>query len=174
MPVYHLEIRKFPRAVTLYNQTGTQVGAILLQWVQDRVIELDDQKWNPLEATITVLESPPIPVDQLSMGRGWRTAQREGTDVTERVLSEARGALADGSAGVGPAAGTPGPSAVVPQTPAAGPDPLALGVELAGLLGSDAVRLLSAWRAVVARTGGLTPSESLALAEGELQAGEDR
>jgi hypothetical protein len=171
MPVYHLEIRKFPKALTLYNQTGAQVGAILLQWVQDRIIELDDQKWNPLEATITVLEGPPIPVDQLSMGRGWRTAQREGTDVTERVLAEARGALADGSAGAGTAAvATSAPAAAAPQ----GPDPLALGVELAGLLGSDAVRLLSAWRAVVARTGGLAPSESLALAERELQAGEDR
>ncbi len=175
MPVYHLEIRKFPKALTLYNQTGTQIGAILLQWVQDRVIELDDQKWNPLEATIVVLEGPPIPVDQLSMGRGWRTAQREGTDVTERVLAEARGALADGSAGLGPAAAaTSAPAATAPRTPAGGPDPLALGVELAGLLGSDAVRLLSAWRAVVARTGGLAPSESLALAERELQAGEDR
>jgi hypothetical protein len=47
-------------------------------------------------------------------------------------------------------------------------DPLALGVELAGLLGADPARLLAAWRGVAARSSGLAPSESLALAEREL------
>lgn len=177
MPVYHLEIRKFPKALTRFNQTGQQVGAIVLLWVQERILDLDDQKWSPHEATLTILEGPAIPLEGLSMGRGWRTAQREGTDVTERILAEARQALAEGAAGLataapGQRATAPAPLTVAPgmspSTPA--PDALALGVELAGLLGPDAVRLLAAWRDVTARTGGLAPSESLALAERELRA----
>jgi hypothetical protein len=61
--------------------------------------------------------------------------------------------------------------------PPAAPDTLAGNGEhdsasaavLAGLLGAEAERLLAAWRAVAARTGGLAPSESLALAERELR-----
>lgn len=178
MPVYHLEIRKFPKALTRYNQTGAQIGAIVLQWVQGYVLDLDDQKWRPEEATITILEGPSIPLDQLSMGRGWRTAQRDGEDVTQRILAEARQALADGSAGAataqgGVAASPPAAAAPAGTPPAATSDPLALGVELAGLLGADAVRLLAAWRGVASRTGGLAPSESLALAERELRAEDD-
>jgi hypothetical protein len=48
-------------------------------------------------------------------------------------------------------------------------DQLALGVELASLLGPDASRLLAAWREVAARASGLSPSESLALAERQLR-----
>ena len=103
------------------------------------------------------------------MGRGWPTAQREGEDVTERVLSEAREALRAAAA----APTTPNGQTVAPPGATAGPrrGPLALGVELAGLLGPEAGRLLAAWRAVAARSAGLAPSESLALAERELAAG---
>jgi len=48
-------------------------------------------------------------------------------------------------------------------------DQLALGVELAAVLGPDATRLLAAWREVASRASGLTPSESLALAERQLR-----
>jgi hypothetical protein len=116
------------------------------------------------------------------MGRGWSTAQREGTDVTERVLGEARQALADGSAhgapggassdaaGVAPPEAQPGddyPSRAGSPAPEPAPQPAA-AAEIAGLLGPEPERLLAAWRGVTARTGGLAPSESLALAEREL------
>jgi hypothetical protein len=48
-------------------------------------------------------------------------------------------------------------------------DQLALGVELAAVLGPDAARLLAAWREVAGRASGLAPSESLALAERQLR-----
>jgi len=198
-PTYHVELRDFPRACTQFNQSGAQVGAIAIPWVQDRVFEVAGEKWAPYASTITIIEGPPIPLGGISMGRGWRTAQREGTDVTERVLGEARGALADGSAvaqtgaETGPAQGAPG-AAQAHGTPAsaepspdypslagsAGAEPRApeagaedVPIELAALLGADAARLLAAWRRVASRTDGLAPSESLALAEREL-AREDR
>jgi hypothetical protein len=175
--VYHLELRRFPKSLTRYNLSGAEVGAIVLPWVQERVIELDEQKWSPHEATITILEGPSIPIERLSMGRGWRTAQREGRDVTELVLAEARQAIADGSAPAGPAGGEGAPvrregqalAREGGQMPSAG-DPLELAVELGALLGEHPARLLSAWRAVAARASGLTPSATLALAERELGA----
>jgi hypothetical protein len=48
-------------------------------------------------------------------------------------------------------------------------DPLTLGVQIAALLGPDAVRLLDAWRGAAVGTPGLAPSESLALAEQALR-----
>jgi hypothetical protein len=187
MPTYHLELRKFPKTLSRFNQSGQQIGAIVLPWIQERILDIDGEKWAPYESTITIIEGPEIPVDRLSMGRGWRTAQREGTDVTDRILGEARQALADGGATAADAPATPVgstsssqdtqpaedyPSAASDATPAAqGPidsDHLALGVQLGGLLGADPVGLLAAWREVAGRSSGLAPSESLALAEREL------
>jgi hypothetical protein len=95
------------------------------------------------------------------MGRGWRAAQRESQDVTERVLAAARQAA---TVPAQPPAERP-PDAALPA------DPLVLGVQLAALLGDDPARLLAAWRAVVTRSSGLAPSESLALAEREVARG---
>jgi hypothetical protein len=197
MTSYHVEIREFPRNVNRFNMSGQEIGAILLAWAQERVFELGDQRWNPQTAEITVLEGPEIPVSSLSLGRGWPTAMREGQDVTERVIAEAREAIVDGSvarAAQG-AEAFEAPGAAEPSAPAqtapveAEPPPLdeasgeaalaaveepevdelALGVELAALLGPEASRLLAAWREVAGRAKGLSPSETLALAERQVR-----
>jgi hypothetical protein len=102
------------------------------------------------------------------MGRGWRAAQRNSEDVTDAVLAAAREALAAAAT-----ASAPGPASSASSQPvgaaAALADPLALGVELASLLGEDPGRLLAAWREVASRSTGLSPSESLALAERDIR-----
>jgi hypothetical protein len=168
MANYHLELRQFPRNFTRFNLTGAEIGTIALTWAQERMLTIDDEKWSPAEATMIILEGPTIPIERLSMGRGWPTALRESEDVTERVLAEARVAMRESSAPAAPN-GTSGAPSGVPAHPDV--DPLALGVELGGLLGAEPSRLLAAWRAVAARSSGLAPSESLALAERELGAG---
>ncbi len=165
MAHYHLEMRQFPRNFTRFNLTGPEIGTVALTWAQERMLTIDGEKWSPAEATMIIIEGPAIPIERLSMGRGWPTALREGEDVTERVLSEARQAIREPQAAA--AAAPPVPNGV----PSSGADPLALGVELGGLLGSEPGRLLAAWRAVAARSSGLAPSESLALAERELASG---
>jgi len=192
MSKYHVEVREFPRNVNRFNMSGQEVGAVLVAWAQERVFELGGQRWNPQSAEMTVIEGPEIPVSGLSMGRGWPAALREGLDVTERVLGEARAAIVDGSvariaqaqeaeelAGAqAPDAATEAAAAAIDEgageaavaavgSPAA--DELALGVELAALLGGEAPRLLAAWREVAARASGLSPSETLALAERQLR-----
>jgi hypothetical protein len=178
--VYHVELRQFPHNVCHFNMTAAQLDATVVDaWARDQWIELGDRKWSPHQARLTVIESPYIPVEELSMGRGWRTAQREGQDVTERVLAAARekiahraqaSSLADSMSasagrGHGDAAGTPLDRVADAEVP--GADLLAdsLGLELLGRLGAEAVPLDSAWALAGARHPEYTASECLALAE---------
>jgi hypothetical protein len=158
--MYHVELRQFPHNLNRFNLDSRELGFIVVPWVREKVVDLGERKWSPHEARLTILEGPRLAVEELSMGRGWRAAQHESEDVTERILDEARAAMDAAAA----AAAAPAPVPV----PAALSDPLALGVALASLLGSDPEGLLSAWREIAARAPGLSPSESLALAEREI------
>jgi hypothetical protein len=170
--MYHLELRKFPKRVRRFNMSGQEIGVVLLEWVRERVVELGEQKWRPEETEITVLEGPEVPVGEMSLARGWRRAEREGRDVTEQVLAEAREHSSGGDARE-PVTGDPAASAAASviggAEPATGADGMALAMQLGSLLGPDAARLMETWRAVRAREPDLTPSEALAAAERELR-----
>jgi hypothetical protein len=160
--MYHVELRQFPHNLLRFNLDAADLGRIVWPWVHEKALELDERKWSPHQARLTILEGPHLALEELSMGRGWRTAERESTDVTERILEEARAAMAAEGAAPRPARPTaPGEAGELL-------DPLALGVALASLLGPDPAGLLAAWREIVARAPGLSPSESLALAEREI------
>jgi hypothetical protein len=182
--MYHLELRHFPHSAWRFNLTEQELAAILQPWVREQAVDVGERKWSPHLAKLTILEGPKLDVAELSMGRGWRSAQRQSEDVTERALDAARETLTAtpaltatptprGVSGEAPA-GVDAPPAGAPSAPAvsAGPgpaagvdDPVALGVQLAALLGSDPMALLEAWRAAAAGSPGLPPSDSLALAE---------
>jgi hypothetical protein len=163
--MFHIELRQFPHNHSRFNLSEEELRALVDPWVRERWVEMGERKWNCNQAKLTILEGPQLAVQQLSMGRGWRTAQREGEDVTERLLAAARSAIQQA------------PQApVLAGTQAAGMgaggvlgDPLALGVQIASLLGPDATRLLEAWRTAAVATPGLAPSESLARAEQQLR-----
>jgi hypothetical protein len=157
--MYHLELRQFPHNVCRFNLSEPELAAVTAPWAREQIVDFGERKWSPQQARLTILEGPRLASEDLTMGRGWRTAQRQGQDVTDRVLAAARDAAAAQHR-----------AAAAPVAPGMA-DPLALGVQLASLLGEDAARLLDAWRGVVARSAGLSPSESLALAEREIAAG---
>jgi hypothetical protein len=163
--VYHLQLRQFPHNLCRFNLTDAQLRPVIEPWAHDHWVELDDRKWNPYQAKLTILEGPELPVQQLSMGRGWRNAQRGSRDVTERVLAAARQA-----SGTEPSAPDPGPTSASPQ-PASVTSPEvalladSLALELLSLLERDAVPLSQAWRLAQARLPDRAASESLALAE---------
>jgi hypothetical protein len=191
--MYHVELRHFPHSAWRFNLSDQDLRAVVEPWIREQAVDFGERKWSPHLARLTILEGPKLEVQQISMGRGWRTAQRQSEDVTERVLTSARDALRQlaGGGGVGPAS-VPAPgasaatgageeatggatptSAIVDPTVAAGTgpmnDPVALGVQLAALLGPDAMGLLEAWRAAAAASPGLPPSDTLALAERALR-----
>jgi hypothetical protein len=168
--MYHVELRQFPHNLCRFNLTEQDLRALLAPWVLDKPLELGERKWSPHQAMLTVLEGPRLELQQLSMGRGWRAAQRDSEDVTSRVIAAATAAMAataperPAQAPPGPAQAAPGPSADASLLA----DPLALGVQLAALLGGDPALLLAAWRQASAGNPGLAPSETLALAEAAL------
>lgn len=168
--MFHIELREGVNNYNHFNVDAPELGAIVETWVRDKPVELGERRWSPYQAKLRILEGPHLPIESLSMGRGWRTAERESEDVTARIFAEATQALMVAPSAP-PAPGAAAPAASAP--PQGLEDPLALGVALASLLGPDAARLLAAWREVATRSTGLSPSESLALAERDIGASSD-
>jgi len=176
--VYHLELRQFPHNLCRFNLQEGELRELAALWVREPYVEIERQKWLPHQAKLVILEGPEIPVTQLSMGRGWPTALRQGTDVTDRVLAAARegaaapapGAAAHGAAAHGAAPGHP-PAAPQPAPPPAAAPPEAtlladsLGLELMGLLGASPAPLSAAWRLAARRHPERSPGQCLELAE---------
>jgi len=163
--MYHLQLRQFPHNLCRFNLTEAELRLVVEPWAHDHWVELGERKWSPYQAKITILEGPQMPVQQLSMGRGWRNAERSGQDVTERLLVAAKQAPANE-----PSAPLEAPSAIS-QPPATGPssEPTlladSLGLELLSLLEDASAPLSQAWSLAQARLPDRTASESLALAE---------
>ena len=156
--MYHIQLRQFPNNMCHFNMTERELLETVVEgWARGQWIEMGERKWNPHQAKLTVLEGPEIPVEQLSVGRGWPKAQHEGEDVTERMVAQAKQASQ-------PAMASQTAPALLVAPPAGG-----LTDQLLPLLGADPASLLSAWRLTVERRPELTPSESLALAEATLK-----
>jgi hypothetical protein len=185
VPSYHIELRQFPHNACHFNLTAEQLSATVVEpWARERWIEMGELKWNPHKARLTVLEGPHIPVDELSMGRGWRTAQREGRDVTAHLLAAARERVGGddartpsltGGTGEGYAAGEAaraesGAVAGGLGSPAGGVAEMglladSLGLELLGQLAGEGTPLRTAWALAAARHAERTAGECLVLAE---------
>ena len=158
--MFHIELRQFPHNMCHFNMTEQELFETVVDgWAREQWIELGDRKWNPHQSKLIVLEGPPIPVEQLSMGRGWPTAQRQGEDVTERVIARAKQA-AQPEVAPRAAAAAPAGSSTDQQ----------LQQQLQQLLGDDPAALLQAWRLAAERRPELAPSAALALAERTLSA----
>ena len=93
--MFHVELRQFPHQARAFNLTREELSArIVAPWVSGRPIELDERRWSPERARLTIYEAPRLPANQLGMGRGWGNVTRAGEDVTGKVLTEASAALA--------------------------------------------------------------------------------
>jgi len=99
--MYHVELRQFPHNLCRFNLDEHELRAIAERWAREQWVALGDRKWDPHQARLTILEGPEIAPDQLTMGRGWRAAERSGEDVTGRVLAAARARLAGAPAAAG-------------------------------------------------------------------------
>jgi len=89
--VYHVELRQFPHVARVFNLTRDELDArFVLPWVGGAMVELDDRRWAPERSKLTILKGPALRPDELGMGRGWTSAMRSGTDVTDALITEAR------------------------------------------------------------------------------------
>ena len=160
--MFHIELRQFPHKAWRFNLDEPELRAVAIPWAREEWIEFGERKWNPHEAEMTILEGPELEAQEMSLGRGWRVAQRRSEDITERVLATVKQADAEAAR-----ARELAPAAAGAQAPAAAAlsDPLALGVQLASLLGAQPAQLLAAWQRAAASSPASSPSETLAAAE---------
>src|ERR1700678_4434747 len=122
--MYHVELRQFPHNMCRFNLDDRALAAILDPWIQRRMVEFGERKWHPEQTRLRILEGPSIPITQLTMGRGWRTAERQGTDVTDRLLAEAeQGAAAAQASASGESASPPGSASAGPSNVAGSDGP---------------------------------------------------
>lgn len=92
--VYHVELRQFPHTTVSFNLSREQLDdRILGPWVAGRAVELNERRWSPEKARITIVEGPPLELEAIGLGRGWANAVRAGEKVTDELLAEARSAL---------------------------------------------------------------------------------
>jgi hypothetical protein len=135
--VFHVELRRFPHVARLFNLEAEELQArIVGPWIRGAAVEVEDRRWTPDRARLTIYEGPPIAAEDRGLGRGWSTVTRAGENVTARVI-EAAGAQ-------------------MPRTPAikrallASPGPVSLHEipSLAGTPGRPSERLAVAEQAV--------------------------
>jgi hypothetical protein len=112
--VYHVELRQFPHVARVFNLSRDELESRFLSpWVGGAIIDHEDRRWAPERSKLKILEGRELRPDELGMGRGWTTATRSGTDVTDAVIAQARrGAEARPEvetlkAAIGEVAGTP-------------------------------------------------------------------
>lgn len=164
--MFHVELRQFPHNFCRFNLSETELReAVLDAWARGEWVEFGERKWNPQQAKLTVFEGPRIPLERLSMGRGWHIAEREGKDVTEQLLAAIRSASVSGASGAGSAATSESARSQAAAAPGRDPVSASLAMELLGMLGEDPVPLMRAWQLALEGHPDRTPSECLALAE---------
>jgi hypothetical protein len=160
--VFHVELRQFPHNLCRFNLSEQELHTLVEPWAHEQWIELGGRKWSPHQARLTILDGPRLAVQELSMGRGWRNAQRRSEDVTDRVLAAAKTSqVHDGGA-----SGQPTPS-IGPSGPSTGL-PLeadSLGLELLTLIAEAPASLSAVWQLARSSFPERLASECLAMAE---------
>jgi hypothetical protein len=181
--MYHVELRQFPHNFCRFNLSELELRETILNaWARGEWIELGERKWSPHQASLTVLKGPELPVEQLSMGRGWSNAGRQGRDVTEQLLMTTRaaiGALDATRAGAGATASVAGTAKQQREGERTADDIAAgletpadmrlaadsLGLEVLAKLGTEPLPIASVWRLARDRYPERSASDCLKLAE---------
>ncbi len=141
--MFHVELRRFPHAGRAFNLSQDELlSRFVTPWVHDLPITLDERRWSADKKTrLTIYEAPAVAPEERGLGRGWSTVTREGREVTERVLDEARRAVA-------PPVPLPELKATLLAAAQAGPVRAAEAVSLAGRRGRASERLALVEQAV--------------------------
>jgi hypothetical protein len=164
--VYHLELRQFPHNLCRFNLTDQELKAVVEPWAREQWVQLGERRWSPHQARLTVLEGPRIPVGQLTMGRGWRNAQRHCEEVTDRVLTAAKIVNVDTAVSTAKDISAAGDSSAAKNTSAdLALQADSLGLELLSQLEHAPAPLSRAWQLARSRFPERPASECLALAE---------
>jgi hypothetical protein len=87
--VFHIELRQFPHVTRAFNLSREQLFArILRPWASGAALELNERRWSPQKARLSIYEGPELATEELGLGRGWSKVIRGGEDVTAGLLAE--------------------------------------------------------------------------------------
>ena len=88
---FHVEVRQFPHVGRAFNLSRDQLDRrILAPWTGGQPLTLDDRRFLPAKARLTIYEGPPLDSGEMGLGRGWGNATRAGREVTARMLEDAQ------------------------------------------------------------------------------------
>ena len=97
--MFHVELRQFPNVARSFNLSRAELDAqILVPWVAERPVQLDDRRWSPAKARLTIYEGPELRAEDMGLGRSWGNVTRNCQEVTQRVLEEAAAVVVPDSA----------------------------------------------------------------------------
>ena len=95
--MFHVELRQFPHVARAFNLTEEELDErILRPWASGAAIELQERRWVPRRAKLSIYEGPRLEVADMGIGRGWANVTRTGTEVTAARLA----AVPDDSGGL--------------------------------------------------------------------------
>jgi hypothetical protein len=90
--MFHVEMRMGAQVVREFNLSERRLWLELLEpLMSDRELKIEGHEFIPRQTRLKVYEGPELRPDQLGVGRGWQNVERSAADVTERVLTRARG-----------------------------------------------------------------------------------
>jgi hypothetical protein len=89
--VFHVELRQFPNVTRVFNLNARELHArVVAPWTAGQAFDLQDHRWDPHRAKLTIYQARELAAEELGMGRGWGTVTRDGEEVTEQLLAAAR------------------------------------------------------------------------------------
>jgi len=87
---FHVEVSGGINHARAFNLSLEELRKTVLEpWLTERPVELGEQRWEPRESALRILEGPHLDPPDLSFGQGWSNAERSAEDVTRRVLEGA-------------------------------------------------------------------------------------
>lgn len=85
--MYHVELKQSFHAARAFNLSEAELRAqILTDWSAGRTVRWAEQQFAPGKARLTIISGPELRPEEMSMGRGWQQAVRDGEDVTDQLL----------------------------------------------------------------------------------------
>jgi hypothetical protein len=90
--MFHIELRQFPHSTRAFNLSREALyGRIVEPWLAGTEVELEDRRWSPQKAKLTIYDGPALRPEDIGLGRGWANVTRTGEEVTAQVLDGGRG-----------------------------------------------------------------------------------
>ena len=89
--MFHVELRQFPHQARAFNLEREELERRIVQpWVGGATVELQEHRFTPEKAKLTIYEGRELAASEMGLGRGWANVTRVGSEVTSQLLEASR------------------------------------------------------------------------------------